>query len=529
MKTQRPALCRLVLAITMLWLTALAQAAPAANDESDLPESLRSGYVGPVIGPADNRAYARGTLGLVRPSFGRASLFVAWRVMHLPVGALAQESHRRQGDWLNGAAAPAPASASASRQDEIEAWMAARSALVTQAPRVAPDYFRTRKIEVAGFGKMDSTEGQCGPDAFALATRTLRELAADPALTEADRRNWVTGQDAVFARCSWLPGTGPLPAMPNAAPANAPTTLKTLNAYQRAAALFYADEFTAAREAFDTIAATSGHPLRAWATLGALRCVLRSAVRDAQWQAALDDAWTKRQLRGAAFRTAMAEPVARHRARVQAALKDFEQRSKLALADTSIAPAHAAIRYTERRALLQLAPLIPLGQAINALNRPETNPYTMGALDLVQELFPRVAGERPEGPLAEAMRQHPWLDFVITVQACTDLPQKMDAATCDSEHAHALARWQESKDTAWLLATLMTARQPSAADLPAALAALNLPAERPEWASLQFYAARVLRAHGRSAEARTALDTLARSAIIHKRDRPWLEIERRGI
>jgi hypothetical protein len=383
MKIPHPSWSPLALAISALSLaalplTVLAQIAPTANDESDLPQTLRSGYVDPIKGPADSRACARGTRGLIRPSFGRASLFVAWRVMHLPVGAVAHENHRRQGDWLRGVATP-------------------------------------------------------------------------------------------------------------------------------------------------------GHPMRGWASLGALRCVLRDAVRDTAWEAAVDDAWTKRKLRGAAFNTAMAEPAARHRARVQTALQDFERRAQAALADTGIAPVHPTINYTWRRAMLQLTPMMPLGMAINALNTPETNPYTMVALDLVQELFPRVAPERPEGPLGVAMRKHPWLDFVITVQACTDLPQKMDAAICDTEHAHAQARWQETQDKAWLLAVLMTARQPTAADLPAALAAIALPADRPEWASLQFYAARVLRAQGRSTEARAGFDALARSPVIHKRDREWLEAQRCGL
>ena len=120
-----------------------------------------------------------------------------------------------------------------------------------------------------------------------------------------------------------------------------------------------------------------------------------------------------------------------------------------------------------------------------------------------------------------------WFDFIVTVQACAGTPKAPDAAVCDAEHAHALARWQETQDNAWLLAALITAREPSVADIPVAMAARAVAANRPEWASLQLYAARVLRAQGRSADARAAVDALAASSGVHKRDRVLVEAERR--
>jgi hypothetical protein len=522
MKMTSTSIRRLCLALAAFVFASSGHAAQP-DDDSNLPETLRNGYVDPVVGPADNSAYAHGTLGLIRPSFGRASLFVAWRVIHLPVGTVATESHRRQGDWLHGGPVPEEG------EDEIAAWLQARGELVPQAPAVAPDYFRHGKLKVSGFGEINVQTGQCGPDAYAFATRTLRELMSDTSLKDTNRRAWITGQDAVFARCVWAPGKKPAPELPGPLPADAPTKLKALNAYQHASALFYGDEFAAARQEFDAIAALQNHPMRAWATLGALRCIVRSAVRDTEWDAAIEDAWTKRQLRGAAFNAAVAEPVARHNVRVDAALKEINSRVRVAMADATLAPVHKAITYTMRRALLQLAPMFPLGLAMKAMDRADYNPYTMGALDLFQELYPRVSPDRPEGAIATALRKHEWFDFVATVQACPDAPKAPDAAVCDSEHAHALARWQETKDNAWLLATLMTARQPSVADVTAADAALAVAAYRPEWASLQLYAARVLRAQGRSADARTAVNALAGSTVVHKRDRVLVDAEHRAL
>jgi len=522
MKMICTSLRRFGFALAALSLASAGHAALPAVDERDLPESLRTGYVGPIVGPADDTAYAHGTLGLVRPTYGRASLFVAWRVMHLPVGAVAKESHRRQGDWVNGPAKPVAKRG----EDEIDAWLKARAALVPKPPAVAPAYFRPGKLQVVGLPAIDIETGQCGPDAYAFATRMLNGMTVDTMLTDADRRTWVTRQDAVFARCSWAPGTTPAPALPAPLPANASTKLKALYAYQHAAAQFYGDDFVAARREFDAIAADPANPMRPWAALGAFRSIVRGAVRDTEWEAAVDDAWTKRGLRGAAFNEAVREPAARRNARVSAVLKELEARAQAIKADAAFAPVQDATNYTVRRMLVQLAPAIPLSWVMTAMDRPETSPYSLGMLALFQELYPRVSPDRPTGAFAQSMRQHAWFDFVIAVQACAGGPGAPDAAMCNGEHAHALARWQETKDNAWLLAALMTARQPSAADLPAADAARAVPADRPEWASLQFYAARVLRAQGRGADARAAVEALAASPVVHKRDRPLLQAER---
>jgi hypothetical protein len=506
----------LLAVVGALWLSTSA-AATRPSDDNELPDSLRRGFVWPVVGPANDRSYAHGTLGLVRPSYGRASLYVAWRVMHLPPNALTQESHRRESSWVNGR----PVAASGG--DEIAAWLQARGEWVKDAPPVAPDYFRQGKIKVAGMGDLDTVSGQCGPDAFAFAARTLKGLVADTTLKDDDRRKWVAGQDAVFARCSWTPGSAPVPALPAPWPANAPQKMKAMHAYQHAAALFYADDFDAALPAFDAIAAVTGHPMRPWATLGAVRSLVRAGVRDAEWDAAVHEAWTERRLRGAAFSAAVAEPAARHRARVDALLKQLDGRVQTAVADPELAPVHAALRYTFRRALVQLAPAAPLAWTMDALDRPDVNPYAVGTLDLFQELYPRVAAERPEGPLASKLRQHEWFDFIVTVQACQDATPASDLATCDREHAHALERWKATKDNAWLLAALMTARQPAEGDLPAAEAARAVPVDRPEWASLHFYAARVFSAQGRAADARSMAQALAASPVVHKRDRVLLD------
>lgn len=518
-------LSRALLSGLLLTLMCAAPVALAQKpiDESDLPETLRRGYVGPVVGPADDSAYARGALGLLRSSYGRASLYVAWRVMQLPAGALARERHERRGSWLQGGLhAPAPA-------DELAGWLNLRKAVVDIAPAVAPDYFRVQPQVLAGGLSFEVQEGQCGPDAFAFATRTLQNLLEDRQLRQEERRHWVLGQDAVFARCSWTPGHAPLPPLPAVPPQGTAARLLALHEYQHASALFYGDEHAAAIAAFDAIAARPDHPMRPWATLAALRSVLRSVSRDAEWKTAVEDAWTRRGLRGAQFNAAVAQPGQRRQARVDAALKEIEVRFKAAMADASLAPVHPAIGYTVRRALLQLLPAVPLRHAMNALDKPDSNPYTMGALDLFQELYPAVAPNRPEGALAASLRKHEWFDFIQVVQACDRGPGAPDTATCEREHAHATSRWQQTRHNAWLLASLMTARRPAEGHLAAAEAARAVAADRPEWASLQFYAARMFLGLGRPAEARAALESLRASGKLHQRDQGVVEAQLRRL
>jgi len=508
----RRILCALTIANVLLF--ALPHHETLADD-LNLPDSLRPGYVGPIDGPARNKPYTHGQMGLIRPTYGRASLYVAWRLMHLPVNALATESHTQTGDWLHGVF---PAATSA---DAIQGWLTARSELVETVAPVAPDYFRHGKLDAGKFGQLNTVTGNCGGDAYLFAARTLNDLIADTSLTDNDRKAWVAGQDAVFARCSWMPGNGQPPVQLAALPAKTAPKVKALYAYQHAAALFYADDYTGARKEFDAIAAESGHPMHAWATLGSFRCIVRDAVRDAEWSAATQDAWGRRKLRGAEFNAAVAESAARHWARVEAALKELNTRYAAHKGDVSIEPARAAIDYTMRRAYMQLMPMVPLDISMTAMDRPETNPYTMGAMDTMKLLFPYVSPDRPQGGNAERLRKHAWFDFVVTVQGCADIGKPANVTICDQEHAHATERWNATKDAAWMLAVLMTARQPADTDLAAASAARKVVPDRPEWASMQLYAARVLRANGRRADADAAVSEVANTQLIDPRDRAF--------
>ena len=512
-------------------LALLAMAPPArALDDGDLPETLRNGYVGPIVGAEDDEAYSRGQLGIVRPGYGRASLYVAFRLMQLAPGAVASESHRRLGNvFLDRKDKPYQ-----SGSPEIAEWLQVRGTLVSAPPQSKPDYFRHGHATIAGLNgapsfEVRTEEGNCGPDAFTFATRTLRDLVADTTLADADRRTWIAGQDAVFARCQWQPGTSPVPTLPADLPSSAPAKLKALRAYQHAAALFYGDDFEHARQEFDAIAATPGHPMRAWAALGALRSVVRPAAFDRNWQAAFNDAYQRQGLRDAALRAALAPASAKRAALGQATMADVNARFKAINSDEAFADVRPAAVYTARRATIELVPGMVVQWLMTALDHTDQNPYSGRTLELWASYYVRALPDRPNAQTLDVLRRHAFYDWIIAVQGCGDAGRAPDEAICATEHAHATARWQETKHDDWLLAALMTARHPTAADLPAAEAAQGVARARPEWAALQFYAARVLRAQGRAQDARKLLDRIAGGPELGARDNKFVDAERQAL
>jgi hypothetical protein len=102
----------------------------------------------------------------------------------------------------------------------------------------------------------------CNDDAFRTAASTLERLRAKPYAAD-----WIAGQDMVFADCS--KGA----AIP--APASDPQ-LRADRAYQIASAKFYSEQYDAARQDFQAIAADSSSPWHEIAPYLVARCLIRA-------------------------------------------------------------------------------------------------------------------------------------------------------------------------------------------------------------------------------------------------------------
>jgi len=460
-------------------------------------------------GPEDRPAQARGALGIVLPSHGRMSLYEAWRVLSVPLPALSAglaEAAKRAEQ------VPAPPAG-----QPIAEWRRARELAGVPALAGPLDYYKS-----LGEGRVGQF-GNCSPSAFRLARQVLEGLRADPAVPPAEVRRWVEGQDAVFARCGDV--VGPLPALPALLPAAAPRRLQGLREYQRAAALFYGGDFHGAQAAFEAIEASDGHPMQAWAALAALRCRLRLVTLDPEWGRAFTQAWEFQGLRGAALTAALAEPQARMQARNASAAREIEARAERLLAQERWAPIHADLRGLVLRELEQLDPVRLLELWMTQLDRLPVGPLADELLERWAGLYRRTLPDLPGGALGRQLRLHTFFDWTQSLQACDDAPAALaaDGGRCAAAHAHALARWRETREMRWLVASLVSLRVPEpggagngaggvstlgAEDLAALDAARQTPLDSVAGPTLHFHAARSLRRLGRPDEARGLVERL---------------------
>lgn len=319
----------------------------------------------------------------------------------------------------------------------------------------------------------------------------------------------MQGQDAVFDRCK----EDPVSAMPAAIPADAPLLLRSLRQYQRAAASFYAGDFTSARREFDAIAVDVQHPMRHWAALASLRCTLREASLNLDWQRAFNRAYREQGLRGAELNAVLALAGAQQRERNVVATRSIEARAAALLKDAQWAPIHPEVRVLVRQAVEMLTPLRMLDFMMTGLDRLDGNPYADETLERWAALYPRVLPARLSGPLAAQIRRaHPFFDWTQAMQACTGSSMwPSQAQDCDSEHAHAMTMWRDKGGAAWLLAVLVTMRQPSVADDPAIAAVYQVrPDQGAAWPSMQYHLARALQAKGDPEGAMAVLEPLLR-------------------
>ncbi|NHZ80012.1 hypothetical protein F2P44_12100 [Massilia sp. CCM 8695] len=212
--------------------------------------------------------------GIVRAGRDDFYQFIAWRALAgMPLDAAAQERLRPFDPcWLTETSEHHGHNPhnDAALKHALEGWQTER--LRGGGPKQAA-------LAIAG---KDSSVLNCPADAFRNATRTLgirlTNYGADATL-----RDWVVGQDAVFANCA-APG-----AMPADAPAGAPDWLRMDRAYQQAAAHFYRGAYPEAAARFDAIAQDAASPWRAIAPYLAARADVRaaSAADDGKADAAL--------------------------------------------------------------------------------------------------------------------------------------------------------------------------------------------------------------------------------------------------
>jgi hypothetical protein len=204
-----------------------------------LPEALFH-LTGWPEAPAD---FAHGHLGILQPTYERLYQVIAYRYL--------------SGAGLNDAERQAILRTPQPTVD-TSPWLEARN----MAPGIEPlrQLDPYRQVNINGY-YLD-TYLNCNDDAFRTAAATLERVQRTGAVAE-----WIAAQDMVFSNCSQ--GA----AIPQAA---SDPRLRADRAYQIASAKFYSEQYDAARQEFQTIAADASSPWRGVAPYLAARCLIRA-------------------------------------------------------------------------------------------------------------------------------------------------------------------------------------------------------------------------------------------------------------
>ena len=200
--------------------------------------------------------FAAGRLGILRPTYTRSYLVVAYR--HLQgIGMSNKEQRGAQELWnarLGMAQTPnAPE----------HPWLDAKQRILGMPQQPAISTSTTRH-----YAQIEN----CLPDAFEHAASVLEERVKQHGAKHIAVQSWVKRQDAVFANCG---GSGQ--ALPALAP-NTPAWSKADAAYQQACAAFYAGDYGQAEQRFRAIANDASSPWRHLARYLVARAITRHAM-----------------------------------------------------------------------------------------------------------------------------------------------------------------------------------------------------------------------------------------------------------
>jgi len=177
--------------------------------------------------------YTQGKIGIVQPSHGRKTLFIAYR--YLNDGGFTAGEQQALVDALNGKAPEDEGN------EAVKEWIAARKEIGLNEEK-APEIYTERR-----FGGYEFFPN-CSRNAFEVATETLKQRAATYGAEDQRVRSWLEAQDTVFQNCVGGAHT-PVELGPES-----PAWLRKDRDYQIAAAYFYSLNFDEACKRFEKIA-----------------------------------------------------------------------------------------------------------------------------------------------------------------------------------------------------------------------------------------------------------------------------------
>ncbi len=399
--------------------------------------------------------FAKGQLGVLRPSYARSYLFAAYRnLTNAPLSEAEQTALKSLWeDRLNH-------SWESSDEGWIKKWTDARGKVpgVGTPPEIHAYRNREKPHEYESYLN-------CQQAAFENAGATLSERIKRFGADSTQVREWIAGQDAVFANCSG--GR----TIPDAARPDMDAVIRADRAYQIAAANFYAGSFDEAKQHFDAIARDSASPWREMAGYLAARAMLRKG------------SFAEKEEDG------------------RPALADAETRLNSVLKDKSLAKSHhAATRLLNLVGLRLHAEETLHDLAHKIIQKDAAADFKQAVWDYTA-IFDKFAGDEEDAatkhPFPAGLRSDELTDWLATFQDTS-----ADAAT------HSMERWNKTHALPWLVAA-MTKASGQQAGLDALMsAAARVDRGSPAFASVAFHHVRLLTESKRVAEARTLLDKL---------------------
>lgn len=183
--------------------------------------------------------FTNGKIGIVRPSFGRKTLFIAYR--YLNGGSFTTDEQNDLVKALKGT--PPDENGTAA----VKTWIEARKEFLKEEKEL-PEIYTERQ-----YGGYDFFPN-CAKNAFEVALQTLKDRAASHGAEDKNVSAWLAAQDIVFQNCT----RGA--QIPSELGADSVTWLRKDRDYQIAAAHFYTLKFDEARARFEKIGTDADSP-----------------------------------------------------------------------------------------------------------------------------------------------------------------------------------------------------------------------------------------------------------------------------
>jgi hypothetical protein len=449
--------------------------------------------------------YAKGKIGNVPDSYGRMSLLAFYRELNdLPLSANEQKQYTKALNERIGVHTPDSEyeNRPAPQNDAVEQWKLTRAKVfagdvqLEKEKRFPDNYFYYTS---------------CLDDAFRTAAGTLEARIKSYGIND-DVKEWLNGQDAVFANCG---DGGKMPA--NVAE-NAPDWLKKDRAYQIAAALLYAGKTAESRAEFQKIANDSNS---AW-NKTARFVVARSYIREASLIDESEPDYTaESQAKWANSASNVERVVAKSVDQKKNEKTEIYQKAETALkeilADSSMSEFHASANRLMGLVGFRAKPREQRRQLAEKLVQKAENPNFYNDLVDYIRLLDKVDTEASEaGQLREqkeAEKAGKEYDYnykfqrqdVPNAELGADLTDWLFTYQSADGFAHAYDKWKQTRSLAWLTAAIVKAQKDSPNVSEILSEADKIKADSPAFATVKHNQIRLLMDSGKTAEARQKL------------------------